>query len=203
MTLTGGGGGASAGAAGRGGRGSTTGGAGTADTRGGGGGVAMTGIGRGVREDSAAAAPAGSNAIGLVTTDVDPARCAAPGTARTAGGLSPTSVAARARPGAGVTMVCGGGVAAPATGITARGASVRMVLRTSFQSSAAFFCLRDGERETARVSARSMCEGSFSPCAVGVGRRCSSSACSTIAPESPSPITTRSERTSIMTSASA
>jgi len=86
-------------------------------------------------------------------------------------------------------------------GVIERGAIVRAVLRTSFQSSAALFCRLAGARATARVSARSMWDGNLMPCAAGVGRRFSSSACSTMAPESASRITRRSESTSIMTSA--
>ncbi len=92
--------------------------------------------------------------------------------------------------GAGAGAVCAGaGVGAIACteagtcvgrGVIARGASVLTTVRTSFHSSAALFCRRAGARATARASARSMCEGSFSPCACGVGRRSSSSACSTI-----------------------
>ncbi len=68
---------------------------------------ALTAIGLGSGAGVATAAfsplaiPAGSNAIGFVTTDVAPGtrlRSVAPGTDSTAGGLSPTSVAARARP---------------------------------------------------------------------------------------------------------
>ncbi len=103
--------------------------------------AAIAGIGIGVRIFATAAGSgsgAGSNAIGLVTTEVAPGtrfRSGDPGRGTTAGGLSPTSVAARARMGAGVTIVEAGSVVAAGTEVIVRGAIVPTVLRTSFHSS--------------------------------------------------------------------
>ena len=107
------------------------------------------------------AAPTGSKAMGLVTTDVAPGpalRATAPGTDRMAGGLIPTSVGARARPGAGVTMrgACGGAVRRRDLTWVAAPVSARC-FATSFHRSAAVLCRLCGERGDGRARAPARC----------------------------------------------
>src|SRR5579872_7593730 len=82
-----------------------------------------------------------------------------------------------------------------------RNVSERVAFFRSSQSSPASFWRRSGERSTARERARSRSFGNFRPCASGAGRRWASRARATSAPVSVSAMTTRSERTSMTTSA--